>query len=127
MLEESGYKDNDNYSNNIDNNILNELSKKALSKPAKTQLFSANSNRLSMYSQDKPKLGSHYAQGWSKKSFELTRNKVLSKKDNITLKTENNLDNVKTKMEDYPLNVRHILYIMFIIFIAPNFILGNKL
>ncbi|XP_016663024.1 uncharacterized protein LOC100574598 isoform X3 [Acyrthosiphon pisum] len=102
MLEESGYKDtdNDNHSNNMDNNILKELSKIALSKPAKTQSFSVNSNRLSMYSQDKPKLGSYYAQGWSKKSFELTRNKVLSKKDNI--KTENNLDDVKTVMEEYP-------------------------
>jgi len=116
MLEESGYKDtdDDNHSNNMDNNILNELSKIALSKPAKTQSFSANSNRLSMYSQDKPKLGSYYAQGWSKKSFELTKNKVLSKKDNI-MKTENNLDDVKTVMEEYPFgesNVRLILYIM---------------
>ncbi|XP_060873425.1 uncharacterized protein LOC132947205 isoform X2 [Metopolophium dirhodum] len=103
MLEESGYKDtdDDNHSNNMDNNILNELSKIALSKPAKTQPFSANSNRLSMYSHDQPKLGSCYAQGWSKKSFELTRNKVLSKKDNI-IKTENNLDDVKTVMEEYP-------------------------
>ncbi|XP_022160395.1 uncharacterized protein LOC111026601 isoform X2 [Myzus persicae] len=102
MLEECGYKDtdNDNYSNKIDNNMLNELSNKALSKP-KPQLFSANSNRLSMYNQDKPKLGSNYAQGWSKKSYELTRDNVLSKKDNI-LRTENNLDNVKTVMEDYP-------------------------
>jgi len=115
MLEECGYKDTDNdnnYSNNIDNNILNELSNKALSKP-KIQSYSANSNRLSMYNKDKPKLGSCYAQGWSKKSFELTRNKVLSKKDNIS-KTENNLDDVKTVMEEYPFgesNVRqkHII------------------
>jgi len=119
MLEESGYKDtdNDNHSNNMDNNILNELSKIALSKSAKTQSFAANSNRLIMYSQDKPKLGSDYAQGWSKNSFELTRNKVLSKKDNI-IKTENNLDNVKTVMEEYPFiesNVRLILYIMLLL------------
>ncbi|KAL4089531.1 hypothetical protein QTP88_024551 [Uroleucon formosanum] len=103
MLDECGYKDtdNDNHSNNIDNNILNELSKKALSKPAKSQSFLSNSNRLSMYNQDKPKLGSNYAQGWSKKSFELTRNKVLSKKDSFLI-TENNLDSVKTVMEEYP-------------------------
>ncbi|XP_060840763.1 uncharacterized protein LOC132921642 isoform X1 [Rhopalosiphum padi] len=102
MLEECGYKDTDidNHSNNINSNILNELSNKALSKP-KTQLFSANSNRLSMYNHDKPKLGSCYAQGWSKKSFESSRNKVLSKQDNI-LKTNNNLDDIKTVMEEYP-------------------------
>jgi len=70
-----------------------------------------------MYNQDKPKLGSYYAQGWSKKSFELTRDNVSSKnKDNI-LKIENNLDNVKTVMEEYPCfeesNVRHIyIYIL---------------
>lgn len=75
MLDECGYKDtdNDNQSNNIDGNILNELSNKALCKP-KTQSFSANSNRLSMYNKDKPKLGSNYAQEWSKKSCELTKN-----------------------------------------------------
>ncbi|KAL4089378.1 hypothetical protein QTP88_024424 [Uroleucon formosanum] len=103
MLDECGYKDtdNDNHSNNIDNNILNKLSKKALSKPAKTLTFLSNSNRLSMYNQNKPKLGSNYAQGWSKKSFELTRNKVLSKKDSFLI-TENNLDSVKTVMEEYP-------------------------
>ncbi|XP_022168863.1 uncharacterized protein LOC111032735 [Myzus persicae] len=100
ILEESGYKDTDDghHSNNVDNNILNKLSYKALSKP-KTQLFSANSNRLSMYNQDKPKLGSYYAQGWSKKSNELTKNKIVSK-DNLRMK--NNLDNVKTVMEEYP-------------------------
>jgi len=118
MLEECGYKDTDidNHSDN-NSNILDELSNKALSKP-KTQLFSANSNRLSMYNQDKPKLGTYYAQGWSKKSFELSRNKVLSKKDN-NLNTKNNLDNVKTVMEEYPfreLNVRYILMYIVIIF-----------
>lgn len=101
MLGECGYKDTDidNHSNH-NSNILDDLSNKALSKP-KTQSFSANSNRLSMYNQDKPKLGTYYAQGWSKKSFELSRNKVISKKDN-NLNTKNNLDNVKTVMEEYP-------------------------
>ncbi|XP_025205524.1 uncharacterized protein LOC112601880 [Melanaphis sacchari] len=97
MLDECDYKDTDI---DIHGNILNELSNKALSK-SKTQLFSANSNRLSMYNQDKSKLGSYYAQGWSKKSFELSGNKILSKTDNI-LKTKNNLDNIKTVMEEYP-------------------------
>jgi len=103
MLEKCGYKDIDNdnnYSNNIDGNILNELSNKALSKP-KIQSYSANSNRLTMYNKDKPKLGSCYDQGYSKKSVELTRNKVLSKKDNIS-NAENNLDNVKTVIEEFP-------------------------
>jgi len=118
MLRECGYKDTDidNHSNN-NSNILNELSNKALSKP-KTQSVSTNSNRLSMYNQDKPKLGTCYAQGWSKKSIELSRNKVLSKKDN-NLNTKNNLDNVKTVMEEYPLkelNVRYVLMYIIIIF-----------
>ncbi|XP_015366121.1 PREDICTED: uncharacterized protein LOC107163291 isoform X2 [Diuraphis noxia] len=88
MLEECGYKDTDNdnnYSNNIDTNILNELSNKALSKPK----HSAYSNRLNMYNEDKPKLGSCYAQKLSKKSVELISNKVL-------------LDNAKTAIEEYP-------------------------
>jgi len=121
MLEECGYTDNDNYySNNIDGNILNELSNKALSKP-KMQSYSANSNRLSMYNKDKPKLGSCYNQGYSKKSVELTRNKVLSKKDNIS-NTENNLDNVKTVIEEFPFqesNVRHLHIIILHNFYSP--------
>jgi len=113
MLEECDYKDtdNNNHSNNSHSNIINELSNKALSKP-KTRLFSANSNRLSMYNHDKPKLGSNYAQAWSKKSIETTRSKDLLKKDS-NIKTENNLDNIKTIIEEYPfgeLNVPKIYY-----------------
>jgi len=52
-------------SNKHDNNTLNELAHKALVKN-KTKLFSTNSNQLSMYHQAKPKLGTRYAQGWSK-------------------------------------------------------------
>ncbi|KAL5238029.1 hypothetical protein ACI65C_005439 [Semiaphis heraclei] len=74
MLEECDYKDTDN-DNDIDSNILNVLFNKALSKP-KIQSYSANPNRLSMYNKDKPKLGSCHAQGYSKKSVELTRKKV---------------------------------------------------
>lgn len=113
MLEECDYKDtdDDNHSNISNSNVINELFNKALSKP-KTQLFSANnSNRLSMYNHDKPKLGSNYAQAWSKKSIETTRNKVLLKNDDSNIKNENNLDNIKTVIQEYPfgeLNVRFI-------------------
>ncbi|KAF0750811.1 Uncharacterized protein FWK35_00011774 [Aphis craccivora] len=104
MLEECDYKDtdDDNHSNISNSNVINELFNKALSKP-KTQLFSANnSNRLSMYNHDKPKLGSNYAQAWSKKSIETTRNKVLLKNDDSNIKNENNLDNIKTVIQEYP-------------------------
>jgi len=49
--------------NIADSNVLNTLFNKALSKP-KTQSFFANANQLSMYNQNKPKLGSYYAQRW---------------------------------------------------------------
>lgn len=82
MLNESGYKDTEGENNrNNDkkyNNTLNELANKALVK-TKTQLFSTNTNRLKMYDQAKPKLGSCYAQEWLKKSIESTNDKVTKK------------------------------------------------
>jgi len=67
MLEDCGYKDteHEDHSNKRDNNTLNELAHKALVKN-KTKLFSTNSKQLSMYHDAKPKLGTLYAQGWSK-------------------------------------------------------------
>jgi len=55
-----------NIADRYSNNILNKFFNKALSKPktAKTQSFLANTNQLSMYNHNKPKLGSYYAQEW---------------------------------------------------------------
>ncbi|XP_050429770.1 uncharacterized protein LOC126844112 isoform X3 [Adelges cooleyi] len=72
MLDDCGYKDvsNDNQ-NNIhceqigQSNKLNELTSKALTRK-KSQITNSNFNHLSMYNQIRPKLGSCYAQKWSK-------------------------------------------------------------
>lgn len=64
-LEENGYKDMEIEDHNNYDNTLNKLANKALTK-SRTQLVSANSKRLNMYNQTKPKLGTYYAQGWSK-------------------------------------------------------------
>lgn len=72
MLDECGYKDTENEAH--DNNTLKKLANKALAKP-KTQF--SNSKHLSMYSHTKPKFGSIYAQGWSKKSLNSTTNQVI--------------------------------------------------
>lgn len=72
MLDEYGYKDTENKTHN--NNTLNELAKKALAKPKN---HFSNSKHLSMYSHTKPKFGSIYAQGFSKKSLNSTSNQVI--------------------------------------------------
>lgn len=71
MLDESGYEDteNENPCNNHDHNTLSKLANKA---KTKIHFHTTNANRLSMYEQVKPKLGSCYAQKWSKRSLELT-------------------------------------------------------
>lgn len=83
MLNECGYEDTENEINTNQteikcNNTLNELTSKALSR-AKTPSFSTNNKRLSMYNHSKPKLGSSYAQEWSKKTLDLAKYKVNTK------------------------------------------------
>lgn len=77
MLDACGYEEteNENPCNNHGNNTLSMLANKAKSK---NQFHTTNTNRLSMYEQVKPKLGSSYAQKWSKRSLELTTIDVIT-------------------------------------------------
>lgn len=77
MLDEYGFEDmdNDNHSSVYGNSVLQSFSKKALNKP-RAQLFGANSNRLSMYTNTKPVIGSKYAREWSKKQ-QISKNNVI--------------------------------------------------
>ncbi|XP_050429769.1 uncharacterized protein LOC126844112 isoform X2 [Adelges cooleyi] len=125
MLDDCGYKDvsNDNQ-NNIhceqigQSNKLNELTSKALTRK-KSQITNSNFNHLSMYNQIRPKLGSCYAQKWSKNNkitdktqspncannFEdktlLTKNenKFVSSDDSID--NCHNFDDVKTAVQQF--------------------------
>ncbi|VVC26493.1 Hypothetical protein CINCED_3A008217 [Cinara cedri] len=123
MLDECGYKDTQNEAQ--DNNVLNNLANKALAKP-KTQFLFSNSNRLTVYSHSKLKLGSTYAHGWSKKSLDSIKNqdmdhkkccntigdineKPLLIKNDINFITDKTLDNhtfdnIKTVIQEYPIN-----------------------
>lgn len=80
MLDEYGYKDTDGKNdNNIQHgNILNELSKKASIKN-KIRSFASKTKHSDVYTPTKLKIGSDYANKWSKKSLELTKNKVIKK------------------------------------------------
>uniref|UniRef100_A0A2S2Q2S7 Uncharacterized protein n=1 Tax=Sipha flava TaxID=143950 RepID=A0A2S2Q2S7_9HEMI len=77
MLDEYGFEDmeNDNHINFNGNSVLHSFSEKVINKP-RTQLFGANSNRLSMYKNTKPVIGSKYARECSKKQ-QLSKNNVI--------------------------------------------------
>lgn len=78
MLNEYGYKDTDNENDhNIQHsNILNKLSKIASVKN-KIPLLSTKTKHSDVYTPTKLKIGSDYANKWSKKSFELAQNIVI--------------------------------------------------
>lgn len=69
-MDTCGYKDTENevQDDNLNNNILNELANKAITK---NKLFPVNCSQLSMYKQVKSKLGC------SNKLIESTKNKVI--------------------------------------------------
>lgn len=78
MLDECGYKDKDNDNDNdsnIQSNTLNELASKSLLKN-KIQSFSSK-YKLDMYNVPTKTIGSNYAQKWSKKSLESTKDMVI--------------------------------------------------
>lgn len=79
MLDECGYNDSESNDaiKNHTSNTLKELANKVTLNKTKIPSYSLNSNQLRMYNQVKPKLGSHYAQRWSKNSLELSKNKVI--------------------------------------------------
>lgn len=78
MLDEYGFEDieNDNYSSV--HSVLHTFSKKAIPK-SRTQQFGTNSDRLSMYKEAKPLIGTKYAREWSKKQ-QLPKNNVITVK-----------------------------------------------
>lgn len=78
MLDKCGYKDleNEDISKNHAYNTLQELADRAAKNKTKSNQYALTNKRLQMYNQVKPKLGSHYAQEWSK-TLEISRNKVI--------------------------------------------------
>lgn len=75
ILNDSGYKDTEiKEHSNLNHNVLEELTNKAL---AKNKQFSTNTSQFSIYVPPKPKLGTRYAQEWSKRSPEVTEIKVV--------------------------------------------------
>lgn len=78
ILNKCGYNDSENNSTNKNqtSDTLKELANKAVFNKTKVPLYSLTSNQLRVYNQVKPKFGSN-VQGWSEKSLELSKKKVI--------------------------------------------------
>ncbi|VVC25289.1 Hypothetical protein CINCED_3A007990 [Cinara cedri] len=113
MLDESGYKETQDEVH--DNSVLNQITNKALAKP-KTQFLLSNPKRLSMYSHSKPKLGSMYAQRWSKKNQDIDKNDCNTNSEinekplllNSIVSENHTFDNIKTVIQEYPIEEHDI-------------------
>lgn len=65
-MDEFEYNDTNDKDHGINNNAIDELANRALTK-TRNKIIPNNPNRLSMYEQDKPNVGTRYALEWSKK------------------------------------------------------------
>lgn len=79
ILNKCGYNDSENNvtDKNQTSDTLKELANKAVFNKTKVPLYSLTTNQLRVFNQVKPKFGSNVVQGWSKKSLELSKNKVI--------------------------------------------------